>query len=458
MTHDATVDALRAVLPDDVVLTGAAVDARLTDASATPPRGVPAAVVRPRGTADVSAALAVAHRLHAPVVPQGTLSGLAGGATAVEGAVLLDMSGMDAVLRVDVDDQVAVVQAGVVVADLARAAAEHGLFYAPDPASASWATVGGTIATNAGGMRCLKYGVTRDAVRSLEVVLADGEVVRTRPPTVKAVAGYDLTGLVVGSEGTLAVVTEATLHLLPAPGPLRGVSGTFATVADAVRAANAVMAGPHRPCTLEVLDAVVLAAIRAHDPAVDLPSGAGAWLVALTDARSGADDDVAAYRDSFVAHGAIGLEHADSPERVAELMRARRSFHHAMKAVRGGLFAGDVAVPRSRLVDLVAGLAAVGEQTGTVIGAGGHVGDGNLHPSIAYDPSDPRQVEAVAAAHHQMLALAQELGGTATGEHGIGTEKLAALDGELGPRVRQLQRGIKAVLDPHGILNPGTKV
>ncbi|WP_146836902.1 FAD-binding oxidoreductase, partial [Cellulomonas hominis] len=226
---------LRSALPADAVVTDPeALRDRAQDGSATPPTGDPLVLVLPATTAEVSAVLRAAHAHGVPVVPQGALTGLAGGANAVPGAILLSTARMTAIRRIDPVDQVAVVQPGVVTRDLQDAVAAQGLFYPPDPASFATSTLGGNIATNAGGMRCVKYGVTRDFVRSLEVVLADGTVVRTAPPTVKAVAGLDLTGLVVGSEGTLAVVTEATLGLLPAPGPDRGVAATFGSVTAAL--------------------------------------------------------------------------------------------------------------------------------------------------------------------------------------------------------------------------------
>ncbi|VTR78795.1 FAD-binding oxidoreductase [Cellulomonas hominis] len=450
---------LRAALPGDAVVTDPAVLAgRAQDGSATPPTGRPVALVEPSTTAEVSAVLRAAHAHRVPVVPQGALSGLAGGANAVPGAILLSTARMTAIRRIDPVDQVAVVQPGVVTRDLVDAVAARGLFYPPDPASYAQSTIGGNIATNAGGMRCVKYGVTRDFVRALEVVLADGTVVRTSPPTVKAVAGLDLTGLVVGSEGTLAVVTEATLGLLPAPGPDRGVSATFGSVADALEAANAIVASPHRPSTLELLDDVVLAALAAHDPEAGLPVGARAMLLVITDEEVGGREDVAAYEALTRAHGALTVDVAHDPERLHVLMRARRAFNQAMRAVRGGSINEDVAVPRTRLPELLERLADISAQTGLPIGTGGHVGDGNLHPVIAFDPADPAQVDAAAEAHRRILGLAVELGGTVTGEHGIGTEKRSALAGELGEPVLSIQREIKRVFDPRGILNPGKKL
>ncbi|MET0434715.1 MAG: FAD-linked oxidase C-terminal domain-containing protein [Cellulomonas sp.] len=450
---------LRATLPVEALVTDPdTLRARAHDGSATPPTGEPVVLVLPSTTAEVSAVLRAAHAHGVPVVPQGALSGLAGGANAVPGAILLSTARMTEIRRIDPVDQVAVVQPGVVTKDLVDAVAARGLFYPPDPASYAQSTIGGNIATNAGGMRCVKYGVTRDFVRSLEVVLADGEVVRTSPETVKAVAGLDLTGLVVGSEGTLAVVTEATLGLLPAPGPDRGVSATFGTVADALEAANAIIASPHRPSTLELLDGVVLASLVAYDPEAGLPAGAEAMLLAITDEAVGGVEDVAAYEAIAREHGALTVDVAYDEQRLHALLRARRAFNPAMRAMRGGSINEDVAVPRTRLPELLERLGDISAQVGLPIGTGGHVGDGNLHPVIAFDPADPEQVAAAAEAHVRILGLAVELGGTVTGEHGIGTEKRAALPGELGERVLALQRGIKQVLDPRHILNPGKKL
>lgn len=454
-------DELAGILPDDVlVLDEAAVAARAHDEAAAAPLadGAALALVRARSTDDVAATLRVAHAHGVPVVPQGALTGLAGAADAVPGAILLDLSGMDRVLRIDPVDQVAVVEPGVLVADLQAAVAEQGLFYPPDPASASRATVGGTIATNAGGMRCVKYGVTRDFVRSLQVVLADGTVLDTRATTVKAVAGYDLTGLVVGSEGTLAVVTQATLGLLPAPGPERGVSATFASVPDALAAADAIVGGPHRPSTLELLDGVVAGAVAAYAPSAGVPEGAGAWLLAVTDERGDATATLDAYADAMRAAGALAVEVGASPEALDSLLAARRAFQPAMRALRGGSLNGDVSVPRSRLGELIDRLADIAAARGVLVATGGHVGDGNLHPVVAFDPADPAQTVAAHAAMSDVLRLARSLGGTVTGEHGIGVEKLEALDDELGPDVRALQRAIKTAFDPTGILNPGKKL
>lgn len=420
--------------------------------------GTALALVRPRSTAEVQRVVRIADAHRVPIVAQGARTSLAGAASAVAGAILVDFSAMNRILRIDPRERLAVVQPGVLVAELAAAAEREGLFYAPDPVSSEWATVGGTIATNAGGMRCIKYGVTRDSIRSLEVVLADGSVERTRRNTMKSVTGLDLTSLVVGSDGTLALVTEATVSLLAAPGPSRGVSATFASIGDAIAAANRIATGVAPPAVLEMLDDVALAAIRAYDPKLDLAGDARAWLLAVTDARVGADDELAAFERAFAERGALSIRRADTTAELEGLFAVRRALNPGLDASAGGSLHGDIAVPRGQLgalVDRAAGLAA---KLGVLISLGGHIGDGNLHPVITFDSSDADQVRRAHEAHAALLAVAQELGGTISGEHGIGTEKLQALDGELTPRVRELQRAVKAAFDPKGILNPGKKL
>ncbi|MFG6403970.1 FAD-binding oxidoreductase [Microbacterium sp. P04] len=449
---------LRRLLPADRVITDPAeLLAHGSDASrgAVAPAGL---LVRPRSSEEVALTVAAANDARVPVVPQGGRSGLVGGAAAIEGGLLLDLAGLAAIVRIDVADRIAVVQPGVIVADLQRAVARLGLFYAPDPASAEWATIGGSIATNAGGMRCVKYGVTRDAVRSLEVVLADGSIVRTRAATAKGVAGLDLTGLMVGSEGTLGVVTEATLALHAAPAPSRGVSGTFATAADAFAAAEIIAARDRLPSTLEFLDEVALRGIRRVRPDLDLPADARAWLLAVTDERLGAEEDLAAFEAAFRSQGAGSVTRADDPDQLDVLFAARRALSPGLLAVRGGATHGDLAVPRSQLSVLAAAVDELCARRGVEISLAGHVGDGNLHPTVVFDPADPTQVAAAEAAADELLALAQQLGGTIAGEHGIGTVKLAAVGAELAPRIRELQRAVKVAFDPLGTLNPGRKL
>ncbi|AFV91012.1 FAD linked oxidase domain-containing protein [Acidipropionibacterium acidipropionici ATCC 4875] len=451
------VTAMRGALPginlDDSPTTLAA---HRTDRSAMPGDPDPLVLARPASTEQVSALLAYANAHRIPVVPQGTLTGVAGAASAISGAILLDLTAMDAIIRIDADDMISVAQPGVIVADLAAAAAKQGLFYAPDPASAQIATLGGNVATNAGGMRCIKYGVTRESVRSLEVVLADGTVMRTRPSTIKTVGGLDLTGLIVGSEGTLAVVTEITVKLLPAPGPERGVLGLFPTVAQGLSATNRIAAGPRTPARLEFMDGRCLEAIRKHIPDAPVPAEANAWALAVTDARDGAEEDLASFERIFADAGATTVQRADSAEELEAILEARRQLQPSARGLLGGSVEGDIAVPRSALANFSARVAEVEDAYDVTIALGGHVGDGNLHPIVAYTPAEGARERADEAVM-TLSRLAQEMGGTMSGEHGVGLEKLPALDTEMAPAALDLQRRIKGLFDPNGILNPGKK-
>lgn len=449
---------LRAALPDEVVeLDPAVVAARSTDSSDIAGAAGAIAVLHAQTTEQVALILHAANETGTPVVPQGALTGVAGAASAVPGALLLDLRGMNRILAIDATEMAAVVQPGVVVADLHAAVAARDLFYAPDPGSAAAATIGGTIATNAGGMRAVKYGVTRDSVRSLEIVLADGTVARTRRPTIKGVAGLDLTGLIVGSEGTLAVITEATLALRPAPDPPSGIVGTFADMGAALAAANAIVSSSSLLSTLELMDGTTLTALRRYLPDSNLPDDAQAWLLAATDTGTGASAEVASYEQAFRAHGALTLERAETAAQFEQLMSARREFFPAVQALRGNVQAGDVGLPRARLEEFVARLPSIIDRFGVEIAVTGHAGDGNLHPLVPYEPDNPAQARAAHSASEALVQLAQELGGTMTAEHGVGTEKLPELDAELAPELRAIQHAIKAAFDPHGILNPGKK-
>ena len=329
---------VRQALDAGVVLLAQEVDRSLVGSASVHENltaGHPLALVEAQSTEHVSAVLRVAHRHRVPVVPQGARTGLAGGANAVDGAILVSLAAMDRVVQVDRRDQVVVVQAGVITAQLAEEVALHGLFYPPDPASADRCTIGGNIATNAGGMRCVKYGVTRDFVRALQVVLADGSVVRVRGPQAKGVAGYDLTGLFVGSEGTLGVVTEATLALLPGPGPTLGITACFADRDDALAAADDLMDLPTRPSTLEYLDATVVEAIRRFDPSAALRADARAVLIVLTDDPRLGSDDLADYRRIAGAHRAVDVRTARDAAELDALLAARRLLNPAMRAHLG---------------------------------------------------------------------------------------------------------------------------
>ncbi len=455
MPAEDVVAALIAALPTEAVSTDPAVIAEhshdQSQEAASPDALV---VVRARSTEDVSKVLAIANAHRTPVVPQGSRSSVTGSSNASDGAILLDLSGMRRIHVIDPLERIAVVQPGVLLEELQQKVAAQGLFYPPDPGSVEIASLGGSVATNAGGMRCIKYGVTRDSIRSLEIVLADGTVLDTRARTAKDVAGLDITDLVIGSEGTLAVVTEVTVALRPAPGPSLGVTATFASVADALAAANAVASGARLPSTLELIDGLAIRALRAFSSEVDLPADAAAWLVAITDERIGADEDLDRFEAAFAASGALTVERAASPEETERLLKARRLLNPATNAYRPGHLHSDAAVPRSVLPEFGQEILDFAAERGIEVSLSGHVGDGNLHPVVFFMPGED---EAAAAVLDRMLELAAEYGGTVTGEHGVGIEKLEAVRRLLPPRRLELQRAIKAAFDPNGILNPGRK-
>ncbi|KPI20445.1 D-lactate dehydrogenase (cytochrome) [Actinobacteria bacterium OK074] len=423
------------------------VAAYATDRSGTRPDGEPLAVVHARRTEDVTVVLRHAHELRVPVVPRGAGSGLSGGATAGEGVLVLDLSGMDRILEVSVDDQLAVVEPGVITAELDRAAAAHGLRYAPDPASAALSTIGGNIATNAGGLRCAKYGVTRDSVLGLEAVLADGTVVRTGRRTVKGVTGYDLTALLTGSEGTLAVITSATLRLRPVPVATATLAAYFDSFETAAEASYAIGRAGVVPALAELVDGPVLHAI---DPA--LRERGAALLVVQCDGAGAAAEAAAVAR--VLAPLAVTVERTEDPAEAEALLAARRLALPALEKL-GRPLIEDIAVPRSRLAEAAAEIRAISARHEVPVFTVAHAADGNLHPIIVVDPSLPVLPDAAWEAAGEIFALALRLGGTLTGEHGVGVLKRQWVADELGPAAHALQRRIKDAFDPRGILNPG---
>ncbi|GAA4005489.1 FAD-binding oxidoreductase [Streptomyces plumbiresistens] len=435
-------------LPPDRLSTDPAVlAAHATDRSGSRPDGEALAVVHARRTEDVTVALRHAHALRVPVVPRGAGTGLSGGATASEGSLVLDLSGMDRILELDADDQLAVVEPGVITADLDRAAGAHGLRYAPDPASAALSTIGGNIATNAGGLRCAKYGVTRDSVLGLEAVLADGTVVRTGRRTVKGVTGYDLTALLTGSEGTLAVITSATLRLRPVPVATATLTAYFASFEQAAEASYAITRAGVEPALAELVDGPVLHAI---DPA--LRERGAALLVVQCDGAGAAAEAAAVAR--LMAPLATTVQTTEDPAEAEALLAARRLALPALERL-GRPLIEDIAVPRSRLAEAVREIRAISARHDVPVFTLAHAADGNLHPIVVVDPSLDRLPEAAWEAAGEIFALALRLGGTLTGEHGVGLLKRQWVAEELGPAAHALQRRLKEVFDPRGILNPG---
>ncbi|MET1036727.1 MAG: FAD-linked oxidase C-terminal domain-containing protein [Aeromicrobium sp.] len=425
-----------------------------TDRSGSPDAGVPALLVRAHDVAEVQAVARFASAHGIAVVPRGAGSGLAGGALAGTGTIVLDLSALDRIVEIRPVDQVAVVEAGVVTADLDAAAAGHGLFYAPDPGSVDISTIGGNIATNAGGLRGAKYGVTRDAVLALDVVLGDGRLVHLGAGTLKNVAGYDLLGLVVGSEGTLGIVVGATLRLLPRPAVTGTVAAYFDSLEHAADAAVAVRSSGVRPAVLEIVDGLTLGAIDDYSGTALRDLGEAFLLVQVDGLDVTAE--LAAVEKAIV--GATHVESSVEPETSARLLAARRLALPAIEA-RGRALIEDIAVPPSRLPEAIRGVHAVAAETGTTIHVFAHAGDGNVHPIIVVDADAGAELPAAAVeAAERIFALALDLGGTVTGEHGVGLLKQHWVARQVGPDVDDLHRAVKRLLDPAGILNPGKAI
>ena len=435
-------------LPEGVVVTDPErIEKYRWDRSQDPDTGTPAAVVRVQDAGQVQTAVrwAAAHRV--PVVPRGAGSGLSGGSSAVDGGIVLSLERMAAV-EIDPTCQVAVVEPGAFNKDVKAAAAEHGLWYPPDPSSYEFCSIGGNVATNAGGLCCVKYGVTTDYVLGLEVVLADGRAVRLGGRTVKDVAGYDLKRLFVGSEGTLGVITEATLRLRPLPAPVTTIVATFDDVVAAGRAVTAVMAAL-RPAALELMDAAAVAAVEAVRP-MGLDACIGALLVAQVETAR----EAALVEAAFGGADATYVAASDDAEEGEMLMAARRMAIPCVERL-GTVLIEDVAVPIPRIPELVASVAETAARYDTAIPVIGHAGDGNLHPLVCFDAADPDATARAEAAFDEIMGTALGLGGTVTGEHGVGSLKARHLRAQLGPDVLDLMRSVKAALDPAGILNPG---
>ncbi|MEV7084804.1 FAD-linked oxidase C-terminal domain-containing protein [Streptomyces sp. NPDC093085] len=444
----------RDLAPDRLTTDPAATAAYATDRSGARPDGQPMAVVHAVHADDVRTTLRHAHALRVPVVPRGAGTGLSGGAAAAEGSLVLDLGRMNRITELSPDDQLAVVEPGVITAELDRAAAEHGLRYAPDPASAALSTIGGNIATNAGGLRCAKYGVTRDSVLGLDAVLADGTPLRTGRRTVKGVTGYDLTALLTGSEGTLGVITAATVRLRPIPVATATLAAYFATFAEAAAGATALTAARIEPALAELLDGPVLAAIDdAHGTGL---RGRGAALLLVQCDGAGAAAEAA--RAAEVLRGrATSVEVTADPEEARELFAARRLALPSLERL-GRPLIEDIAVPRSRLAEAVREIETIAARHAVPVHTLAHAADGNLHPILVIDPALPEVPEAAWAAASDIFATALRLGGTLTGEHGVGTLKRRWLAAELGPESVALHHRLKEAFDPHGILNPGKAI
>jgi glycolate oxidase len=456
-THPATdlVAALRAVLPADRVVTDPDVLASYAhDEAEWAEHVLPVAAVRPRTPEEVQAVVRACIENRTPVVPRGAGTGLSGGANATAGCVVVSLEAMDAVLEVDELERFAVVQPGVINDDLRAHVAGHGLWYPPDPASSPWSTIGGNVATNAGGLCCVKYGVTRDYVMGVQVVTGTGELVRLGRRTAKGVAGYDLTGLMVGSEGTLGIVTEVTVKLRPLRDPERTVAGYFDSVVAAGEAVTAVAAAGLTPSALELVDRHCLAAVDAWKN-MGLSADAEVVLLGRVDTPGAAGDAEAEQMlAAFQGAGASWAAVSTDAEEADALFAARRLAYPALERL-GPVLTEDVCVPKAAVPAMLARIEQIGAAHNILIANIAHAGDGNLHPLLITPPGDDAARDRAQLAFHEIIAAALELGGTVTGEHGIGLLKRDGLAAEIPPAVLAMHHAVKAALDPHGILNPG---
>lgn len=448
------VDRLLGGLPAEAVLTDPDVTASYAnDMASFCPAGAPAVVVLPRTVEEVQHVMRIATELHVPVVPQGARTGLSGGANTSEGCIALSLTKMDRILEINPVDRIAVVEPGVINATLSRAVGEHGLYYPPDPSSWEMCTIGGNIGTASGGLCCVKYGVTAEYVLGLEVVLADGRLMSTGRRTAKGVAGYDLTRLFVGSEGSLGIVVRAILALRPQPPQQLVLAAEFASGAAACDAVCRIMAGGHVPSLLELMDRTTVKAVNdlAH---MGLPETTEALLLAAFDTPDPASD-LAAVGALCEAAGATQVVPADDFAESELLLQARRLSLTALEAVSGTTMIDDVCVPRSRLGEMLEGTERIAEKYQLTIGVVAHAGDGNTHPTVCFDAADPDESRRARESFDEIMALGLELGGTITGEHGVGVLKKEWLAREIGPVGVEMQRAVKQVFDPLGILNPG---
>ncbi|WP_370458862.1 FAD-binding oxidoreductase [Aggregicoccus sp. 17bor-14] len=413
----------------------------------------PDLVVFPETADQVSAVFRACQASGVPFTPVGARSGKSGGCLALHGGVSVSLERMKRILRISPEDLTAVVEPGVVTGDLMKAVEAQGLFYPPDPNSWEWCTLGGNVAENAGGPRALKYGVTRDYVIGLEWVLPDGERVRVGRQTIKGVAGYDLVGLFVGSEGTLGVATEITLQLIPLPRHVKTALVVFDSVLAAARAVSAVLAAGILPRTLELIDEVALRAVDGRG--FDFPKGAGSSLIVEVDGsvEEGLYAELAQLAELCEGLGAQQVLVAQDESQRERLWGARRAISPALRTLARAKVSEDIVVPRSRIPEFIERYKAMGAELGLTVASYGHAGDGNLHANILYD--GPHERAKVEQAIERMLRLTVELGGTITGEHGVGYAKRGYLALEQSEPLLRLQARLKGVLDPSGLLNPG---
>ena len=413
---------------------------------------LPWAVARPSTVREVSEILVLANRERFPVVPRGAGTGMSGGSVPACGGLVLSLERMNRILEIDEENLIAVVEPGVITGDLQREVEKRGLFYPPDPASHDFCTIGGNVAECAGGLRAVKYGVTKDYVLGLEVVLPTGEIIRTGGRTLKSVAGYDLTKLIVGSEGTLGIATTIILKLLPLPESVRTIAVSFESIEAAAAAVSSIIADRILPRALELMDSAALRAVEKH-LGEDISGGAAAMLIIEVDGPPASTErEIERVTEIAGRAGATRVNRAGSEAERERLWKARRSLSPALYAIKPKKINEDIVVPRSRIPDILREIGEIAKQHGLLIVNFGHAGDGNIHTNIMIDEGDAPRAEI---AVKEIFAAVLRMKGSISGEHGIGLSKAAYLPMELGPDALKTMKRIKDALDPNSILNPG---
>ena len=455
MNYDSVVSViaeLRGILgPDAAIIDDSSIlPSYSRDQSQLAENGEPLLVLLAKNEDEISKTLKFANERKIPIVARGAGSGLSGGANALDGSIIISLEKLTKILEIDEINLVARVEPGVLNLNLDKEVAKLGLAYLPDPASREWSTIGGNVATNAGGMCCVKYGVTANHVRAIRLVMADGTVLEIGNRLKKSVTHLDLLHLVIGSEGTLGIISEITVALAPRPKPATTLIATFTSIDGAMKAIPELVA--LGPSMLEVVDATTLQAVEAWKPLGF--EGVGTVLLLQSDESAEVCRRAA---DITTKHGAIESSYSDDFRDSADLIQVRKLAYPALER-KGVALLDDVCVPISKIATLVTEVEKIAEASGLLIGIFGHAGDGNMHPTIVYDHGDSEAEQRARNAFNQIIKVAQTLGGTASGEHGIGSIKVASAKDESSLRTLELQRAIKAVFDPNGILNPGKKI
>jgi glycolate oxidase len=422
---------------------------------ATKQRAMPDVVIKPNSAQQVSEVLKLANKRGIPVYPRGAATGLTGGAVPLHGGIALDMTRMNRIIEIDDANLTATVEPGVVVANFQKEVEKFGLLYPPDPASNKFATIGGSVAECAGGLRGMKYGVTRDYVMALEVVLPTGEIIHPGTKTLKGVTGYDLARLFVGSEGTLGIFTKIVLKLIPPPEKIETLMAFFSSIKNAADTVSAIIAAKIVPRALEFVDEECIRAVGQY-AGFDVAEGTKALLLIEVDGSAEtATRDALRVMSICEDNDAFDVKKAETDEEVDELWSVRRTISPALYAISKGKMNEDICVPRSNLTLMLEEIGKISEKYGLTIANFGHAGDGNIHVNILLDPSIPEEVERGEAAVEDIFRKTVELDGTLSGEHGIGNTKSKYLDIEIEPEQLELMRGLKSLFDPNGILNPG---